>query len=225
MDPDFKISSSGKMRTEQQTELDAAVRNAAIEAEQKLNQTCYIKVTKFSPTVMFGWFEVLNKILTLMDKSTDFDYKMFYDHVISENFSHAFDDLNNLNVHVIDQLLNLYDVQLKYFVPQKTEYTKIKQQLLDLYEKKYYVGLIWKHNHYQVLGKFGSLFILYDPFYDYPIRHTYRELVEYISNDGVELFFVHDGIDEEYHLDWFLEEPIYGGGKAKPKKRKVLNSV
>ena len=57
--------------------------------------------------MMCVFFKVLKKILQLMGKGS-FDYKTFHALSLSQNLEHAFDDLLNLNVHVVDQILNVY---------------------------------------------------------------------------------------------------------------------
>ena len=90
---------------------------------------------------------------------------------------------------------------------------------MDFYEKDFFIGLIWKDDHYQVVGKYGLLYVLVDPSFDFPIRHTYREFLEYITSPGVLYFHVEDEIDEEYHLDWYLETPVFGAGRRKKRKK------
>ena len=174
----------------------------------------------------FVIFKVLKKILELKTGDASFDYKAFFAYSESQNFEHAFDDLMNLNVHVMDQILNVFGYQLKYFCPRKTAWADLLQELLQLYEKQVFLGLVWIDGHYQVLGKYGPFFVLYDSDYEYPIRHTYRELVEYLCEENVRFFWINDTIDEEYHLDWYLEQPIYGGGKEKKiEKGKLTKNV
>ena len=174
-------------------------------------------------------------ILELTEKTSDFDFKTFYTLCISQNFETVFEkSLAEVNVHVLDQVLNVYDLQLEYLCPKKTEWDDLYTTLIEMYEKDLYLGLIWNQNHYQVLAKFGENFVLYDPDYDYPIRHTYRELIEYISEPSVRFFFIHEGINEEYLLGCYIdeedEELLFGGGRRrgderKDKRRKKLPGV
>jgi len=164
-------------------------------------------------------FEVIRKILELSIGDSTFDYKTFHALANAENLDLAFDNLTHLNVHVLDQILNVYNHQLKLLNPKTTNWDDLREEVLSLYEKDFYLGLIWNQDHYQVIAKYGYMFMLYDPDFDYPVRHTYRELLEYISENDVKFFYVNNCIDEEYHLDWYLEKPIYGGGR----KRKVFN--
>lgn len=150
--------------------------------------------------------------------------KRFFNYTISQNFQHAFDDLKNLNVHVIDQMLNLYGLQLKFLSPRHTDWKRLLDKMIGLYEDAKYLGLIWNKRHYQVLAKWDSFFYIYDSCYDYPIRCTYRELLEYISEEDVRFFFIHDTIDEEYHLDFYLKENIYGGGRRGKQEMKDLRN-
>ena len=112
-----------------------------------MNSTCYIQVIK--------------KILELSTGDTTFDYKKFYHSALTQNLEHAFDDLMNLNVHVLDQVLNLYDHQIKLFSPKHMEWDKILEQLLSLYEKSKYLALIWNQGHYQVLAKWDCFFLYF----------------------------------------------------------------
>ena len=125
--------------------------------------------------------QVIRKILQLSGRNDNFDYKTFHCLAFSQNLEHAFDNLDALNVHVLDQILNVYNHQLKLLSPQHTEWKDLHNQVLQFYEKDYFIGLVWANDHYQVIGKYGLLYILYDPLYDYPIRHTYREFMEYIA--------------------------------------------
>ena len=147
----------------------------------------------------------------------DFTFKTFHSLAMSQNFEHAFDNLDALNIHVLDQILNVYDHQLKLLSPKHTEWDELHNTLINLYEDDYFIGLVWRQDHYQVVGKYGLLYVLFDPCYDYPIRHTYREFLEYVTSPGVLYFHIKDQIDEEYHLDWFLDEPVFGAGKRKKK--------
>ena len=122
--------------------------------EEYLNSTCYI--------------QVLKKILELSTGDTTFDYKTFYHYAHSQNLIHAFDDLMNLNVHVMDQILNVYDHQLKLFSPKHMKWENILTQLLSMYESEKYLALIWNQGHYQVLAKWDCFFYIYDPCYDFP---------------------------------------------------------
>ncbi len=175
-------------------------------AEDHLNSTCYI--------------QVIRKILELSIGDDSFDYKTFHQYSLSQNLEHAFDDLNNLNVHVVDQILNIYDHQLKLFSPRHLKWDDILKELLSLYENSKYIALIWNQGHYQVLAKWERFFYIYDPLYDFPIRCTYRELIEYICEDKVRLFTIHDFVDEDYLLDIYLTETICGGAKRKNRKQK-----
>ena len=69
-------------------------------------------------------------------------------------------------------------------------------------------------------GQWDCFFYIYDPCYEFPIRCTYREVIEYICEDKVRIFTIHDFVDEEYLLDLYLTEDIYGGGKKKKSKKK-----
>jgi len=164
-------------------------------------------------------FEVIRKILELSIGDSTFDYKTFHALANAENLDLAFDNLTHLNVHVLDQILNVYNHQLKLLNPKTTNWDDLRDEVLSLYEKDFYLGLVWNQDHYQVIAKYGYMFMLYDPDFDYPVRHTYRELLEYISENDVKFFYVNNCIDEEYHLDWYLDKPIYGGGR----KRKVYS--
>jgi len=167
---------------------------------------------------------VIQKILELSGHDECFDYKTFFNYAVSQNFQHAFDDLKNLNVHVIDQMLNIYGLQLKLLSPRNTDWTRLLDEVIGLYEDSKYLALIWNRGHYQVLAKWDSFFYIYDSCYDYPIRCTYRELLEYISEEDVRFFFIHDTIDEEYHLEFVLEENIYGGGRRGKQEMKNLRN-
>ena len=75
-----------------------------------------------------------------------------------------------------------------------------------------------------MLGKWDQFYYIYDPIYDYPIRCTYREFVEYISEENVKFFFVNDIVDENYNLDLHLEEIVYGGSRQGKQERKNLKN-
>ena len=50
-------------------------------------------------------------------------------------------------------------------------------------------------------------------------------MIEYISNEEIRLFTIHDHVDEEYLLDIYLTEELYGGARKKrvptEKKRSI----
>jgi hypothetical protein len=72
-----------------------------------LNDKCYMKCLKL--------------ILKLSEKHEDFRYEDVYHLCQDENIHHAFDNFDEMDVHTIDQILNVYDMQLKYLCPSKME--------------------------------------------------------------------------------------------------------
>ncbi len=142
--------------------------------EEELNNSCYVAI--------------IQKILGILKDDTSFDYSILYDLAMSQNIEGAFDDLDNLDINVVDQILNMYDLQLRYFVPSKTHLEDLKNELLSMYEEPCYLAILCYQTHYLLLGKWDDNFYIYDPSHDYPIRCYYRDVVEFIESEEVDFF-------------------------------------
>ena len=57
-------------------------------------------------------------------------YKTFHALAMSQHFEHAFDNLESLNIHVLDQVLNVYDHQLVLLDPKTMDWEDLKRMLL-----------------------------------------------------------------------------------------------
>ena len=171
-------------------------------AEEHLNNTCYVLIVK--------------KILEILKDDEDFDFKTLYDVARSQGIDGLFDDLDEMDINVMDQVLNVYDLQLKYFCPDQTDVPELKQELLDMYEKPFYLAVLWYRNHYMVLGKWDHNFYLYDPLHEFPIHCYYRDVIEFIEDEQVEFFWVQE-LDYMYNMSWYLptQETIKGGAHRK----------
>ena len=171
--------------------------------EEELNSSCYIMVIK--------------QILDILKDDVFFDFSIFYDIIVSNRLEdYAFDCLPEMDVNVIDQVLSIYDLQLRYLCSRKTGIDKLKDELLGIYERPFYLALLCDEEHYTFLGKMGSEFFLYDPEYEFPIPCHYNEVIDYIQQDHVHFFWIQD-IDPEYNCSWYIPEDytISGSGKRK----------
>ena len=189
--------------------VDMETINKAIEeVENALNDSCYVKVLK--------------KILMILKPNIEFNFDVLYDLCVSQNIESLFDDLDQINIQVVDQILNVYDLQLKYFCPKSTHTTDLLEEVLKMYEEPTYLAVIWYENHYYVLGKWNHNFFLYDPLQKHPIRCYYRDVIEFIE-EGAKFFWVQD-LDFSYNLsDWlwdlYVDDSVTGG-----VRKRQLNS-
>jgi len=183
------------------------IMDAADEVKNSLNNSCYVLV--------------IQKILEILKDNIEFNFDLLYDLAISQNIDDVFDDLEKMDIRVIDEILNVYDLQLKYFCPNKTHCDDIKNELLKMYEEPVYLSILLYKEHYYLLGKWNNNFFLYDPVQNYPIRCYYRDIIEFISEENVKFFWVQD-FDYTYRLsDWLgVHESVKGG----VQKRRRLDS-
>ena len=181
---------------------------AADEVKKSLNNSCYVLI--------------IQKILMILKDNIEFNFDLLYDVAISQNIDEVFDDLEKMDIRVIDNILNVYDLQLKYFCPSKIHCDDIEKELLKMYEEPVYLSVLWYKNHYYLLGKWDNNFFLYDPLQKFPIRCYYRDVIEFISEENVKFFWVQD-LDYSYRLsDWLgVQESVKGGVK---KKRRLNDS-
>ena len=82
------------------------IMDAADEVKNSLNNSCYVLV--------------IQKILEILKDNIEFNFDLLYDLAISQNIDDVFDDLEKMDIRVIDEILNVYDLQLKYICPNKT---------------------------------------------------------------------------------------------------------
>ena len=180
------------------------IKNAVKEVDDKLNESCYVKVLKM--------------ILMILKPSVDFNFNVLYDISVSQNIECLFDDLDFVDVQVVDQILNVYDLQLKYFCPKSTHTTDIMSELLKMMEEPTYLSLIWYKDHYYLLGKWGRNFFLYNALNDNPIRCYYRDIIDLLE-EGAKFFWVQE-LDVSYNLsDWlwdlYDDESVKGAVRRK----------
>ena len=184
---------------------EATMKKLEQTAEEYLNDTCYV--------------QILSKIVSIMKDDVEFDFAKLYDIAISQNIDSLFDDLDEVDIHTMDQILNVYDLQLKYLCPDQTHMHDLKDELLKMFEEPYYLAILWYKNHFMLLGKWDTNFYIFDPLHDYPLRCYYRDLVEFIEHEDVEFFWVQD-LDVSYNMSWYLpvQDSVQGGAKRKRRK-------
>ena len=116
---DCEEDSKPKMKKVSRRKIKKMMKKYSKKAEDHLNNTCYVLILK--------------QILTILKDKEDFDFKTLYDVALSQGIDGLFDDLDEMDINVMDQVLNVYDLQLKYFCPDQTEIPELKKEILDMY--------------------------------------------------------------------------------------------
>ena len=140
---------------------------------------------------------------------------------IQKDYEHSlFDSLDNACIDLLDGMLKLHGHQLIYFDSQDCTEEVLLANLIWMYEEKFYIGVIWIKNHYQVIVQKYQNLTLFDERLEKPMPISYAQFVEYISHDDIYLFLVPEGIDIHYNfhpqIDRF-QGILYGGTKKEVK--------